>query len=71
LYALAGRSEACAHARVLNRTLKTLGSWSLRAGLLVWLLNVEDPFRLAGAVLVLASQIPLQRQVLTYAFVRR
>jgi hypothetical protein len=39
-------------------------------GLLVWLMNVEDPFRLAGAVLVLAGQIPIQRQVLGWGFAR-
>lgn len=62
---------ACAHAEVLNRTLKTVGTWSLRAAFVVWLLNVEDPVRLAAAVLVLTAQIPLQRQVLARAFPAR
>jgi hypothetical protein len=60
---------------VLNSSLKSLGRhaapWALRAGLLVWLMNVEDPFRLAGAVLVLAMQVPIQRQVLAWGFARR
>jgi hypothetical protein len=56
---------------VLNETLRSIAVWAARAGLLVWLMNVEDPFRLAGAVLVLAAQVPLQRQVLSWAFVRR
>jgi hypothetical protein len=55
---------------VLNETLRSIAVWGARAGLLVWLMNVEDPFRLAGAVLVLAAQVPLQRQVLSWAFVR-
>jgi len=56
---------------MLNSSLKSLGPWALRAGLLVWLMNVEDPFRLAGCVLVLAMQVPLQRQVLAWGFARR
>jgi len=56
---------------VLNGSLRTIALWAARAGLLVWLLNVEDPVRLAGAVLVLASQVPLQRQVLALGFARR
>jgi len=56
---------------MLNSSLKTLGPWALRAGLFVWLMNVEDPFRLAGAVLFLALQVPLQRQMLAWAFPRR
>jgi len=38
---------------------------------MVWLVNVEDPFRLAGAVLVLATQVPIQRQVLAWGFAPR
>jgi hypothetical protein len=56
---------------VLNSSLKTLGPWALRAGLFIWLMNVEDPFRLAGAVLILAAQAPIQRQVLAWGFARR
>ena len=56
---------------MLKRSLTTLGPWALRAGLFVWLMNVEDPLRLAGAVLVLATQIPIQRQVLAWGFARR
>ena len=51
---------------MLNSSLKTLGPWALRGGLLVWLLNVEDPFRLAGAVLLLAAQAPIQRSILAW-----
>lgn len=58
-------------AGVLNRSLRTLALWGVRAALLVWLVNVEDPIRLAGAVLVLASQVPIQRQVLAWGFARR
>src|SRR5215472_9625065 len=68
----AGVARAAVHpAGVLNRTLRSVGPWALRAGLFVWLMNVEDPFRLAGAVLVLAAQIPIQRQVLAWGFARR
>ncbi len=56
---------------MLNSSLKTLGPWALRAALLVWLMNVEDPLRLAGAVLVMATQVPIQRQVLAWGFARR
>ena len=55
---------------MLNSSLRAVGPWALRAGLLVWLMNVEDPFRLAGAVLVLAAQVPLPRQVLAWGFAR-
>ncbi len=62
-------------AQVLNRTLRSAaqhaGPWALRAGLFVWLMNVEDPFRLAGLVLVLATQVPIQRQILAWGFARR
>jgi hypothetical protein len=56
---------------MLNSSLKAVGPWAMRAGLFVWLMNVEDPFRLAGAVLFLALQVPLQRQMLAWAFPRR
>ena len=71
LNTLARGARAWPSAPVLNSSLKTLGPWALRAGLLVWLMNVEDPFRLAGAVLVLAMQVPIQRQVLAWGFARR
>ena len=58
-------------APVLNETLRSIAVWAARAGLLVWLMNVEDPFRLAGAVLVLAMQVPIQRQILAWGFARR
>jgi hypothetical protein len=57
-------------AGVLNGSLRTTALWAARAGLLVWLVNVEDPFRLAGAVLALATQVPIQRQVLAWGFAR-
>jgi hypothetical protein len=34
-----------------------------RIALVAWLAQVEDPFRLAGAVLVLSLQVPLQRSL--------
>jgi hypothetical protein len=71
LNALAVGGERCAPAAVLNSSLKTFGPWALRAGLFVWLMNVEDPFRLAGAVLILAAQVPIQRQVLAWGFAPR
>jgi hypothetical protein len=38
----------------------------LRIALVAWLMNVENPFGLAGAMLVLTVQFPIQRAVLAW-----
>jgi len=43
-----------------------MGLWTLRIALVAWLMSVENPFGLAGAMLVLTVQFPIQRAVLAW-----
>ena len=51
---------------MLNNSLTGPALWTLRIALVAWLMNVENPFGLAGAMLVLTVQFPIQRAVLAW-----
>ena len=51
---------------MLNNSLTGPALWTLRIALVAWLMNVEDPLRLAAALAVLTAQFPIQRAVLAW-----
>jgi hypothetical protein len=61
-------SPAGRHSRLMiaSRT-RDIATCLARAGLALLMLNADDPFRLALAVLVLALQLPMHRVVYAWA----
>jgi hypothetical protein len=51
---------------VLNKVLTAIGPWPARLALAALLIEVEDPYRAAACLAVLATQIPIQRAILAW-----
>ena len=51
---------------MLNNSLTAPALWTIRIALAAWLMNVEHPFGLAAALMVLTVQFPIQRAVLAW-----